>query len=329
MVGEDDSRLPVPRQWPAGEELDPTTAITIDCPGCGSPWRVHPDLAGFRLRCACGTWIRMPPRIQTAAAAALPFADASVPATVERSLDAQGRIELALRSGEVAEGDIPVHLPMAPGTLQQANVATRQRWTNAVIIELAGVMAAFLLPATAAYMLLDGEARALALPFTSMVTGIMIVVFAALRSEHVFTGLRAAKTRYFAEATLGAAILAALALLWVSVLTEHLDAENELRGLREALGIGWTLFTIALCPALFEELAFRGVVQARACALLGRFQGLIATGAAFGLCHGVTAALPFHVGIGVWLCFLRERSASLLPCMLAHGLYNALIVLLS
>ncbi len=78
---------------------------------------------------------------------------------------------------------------------------------------------------------------------------------------------------------------------------------------------------------MFEELAFRGVVQGRFTALLGRFQGIVATGAAFGLCHGVTPALPFHVGIGIWLCWLRERSGSLLPGMVAHALYNGLIAL--
>jgi membrane protease YdiL (CAAX protease family) len=39
--------------------------------------------------------------------------------------------------------------------------------------------------------------------------------------------------------------------------------------------------------------------------------------------------LPFHVGIGIYLCWLRERSASLWPCMLMHGVYNAAIGLAS
>ena len=36
---------------------------------------------------------------------------------------------------------------------------------------------------------------------------------------------------------------------------------------------------------------------------------------AFGLAHGVTTALTFPVGIDVCMCFLRERSKSLSPCM--------------
>lgn len=84
---------------------------------------------------------------------------------------------------------------------------------------------------------------------------------------------------------------------------------------------------IAVCPALFEELAFRGAIQRRFLAMLGRSQELLATGVCFGLCHGVTAGLPFHAGLGIYLGWLRERSTSLLPGMVAHALYNGTILL--
>jgi membrane protease YdiL (CAAX protease family) len=84
---------------------------------------------------------------------------------------------------------------------------------------------------------------------------------------------------------------------------------------------------IALCPALFEELAFRGVIHGRFLALLGKSQGMLATGVCFGLCHGVTAGLPFHVGLGIYFSWLRERSSSLFPGMLTHALYNGALVL--
>src|SRR5688572_4749637 len=129
MVGDDDKSLPVPRQWPADEVLDPATAIAIDCPGCGSPWRVHQDLVGFRLRCACGTWIRMPPRTMAVPELPPPI-ETHLPTTVELARDHEGRIQLALRAGEITETDLPLHVSMAPGTVEHANVQTRQRWTN-------------------------------------------------------------------------------------------------------------------------------------------------------------------------------------------------------
>ena len=186
-------------------------------------------------------------------------------------------------------------------------------------------MAALVLPTVCAGFVLDGEARTLAMPFASLASGVLVLVIAAATSPFAFTGLRAAGTRFFVEAVLVAAVFFGLATLWVSFLDADGESAAMLRGLRATLGTGWFLFVLAFTPAVFEEIAFRGAVQGRFTALLGRFPGLIATGAAFGVCHGITPALPFHVGIGVYLCFLRERSASLLPGMLMHGLYNAAI----
>lgn len=321
-------RLPVVRQWPADEVLDPATALAVECPGCKSPWRVHPDLGGFRLRCACGTWMQMPPRVQRAPAL-LPLNDYHVPAVVEHTHDDQGRLELVLKKGEVSDAAMPVHVAMAPGTVQHANIDTQKRWNNRAFLELGAMMTAFLLPSLLIQLFLDGQAQALALPFASMATGIVVVLIAALSSPYAFAGVRRARALFFAEAAAGAVALAFLALGWVHLVDTNGEGSAMIRGLRDTLGDGWTLFVISACPALFEELAFRGVVQGRFTALLGRFQGIVATGAAFGLCHGVTMGLPFHIGLGIWFCSLRERSASLLPGMLAHATYNALIVLLS
>lgn len=320
-----DGELPVPRQWPPDEELDPATVMDVTCPGCNGPWRVHPDLAGFRMRCSCGTWITMPARARPTTFL-LPFEQTAEIVPAKQQRDDQGRVELPLRKGEVSDAPMPTHLPMAPGTVQRATIETQQRWTNAAFLELALMMAAFVLPSVLVGWLLEGQARTLAMPFVSMATGVVVVILAAVMNPYSFSGVRGARLRYWPEAVIGAVAAAGLAMAWVEFIDIHGSAEAMMRGMREALGTGWMLFAIALCPALFEELAFRGAVQGRFSALLGTHHGIIATGAAFGLCHGVTAALPFHVGLGVWLCWLRERSGSLLPGMLAHGLYNGILV---
>jgi membrane protease YdiL (CAAX protease family) len=324
-----DEALPVVRQWPPNEVLDPATAIAVSCSGCAAPWRVHSDLAGFRLRCSCGAWIEVPARLPPALTepAALPAVidDAPTGLPAPFTSDAQGRIELPVKRGQVTDQEMPVHVPMAPGTVLHGNVATQQRWTNAAFLELALLMMAFLGPWLVIDLVLEGEARTLAMPFASLITGTAVVLIAAALSPYAFTGLRKAAPRYWVEAVGFAVAAFLLAMGWMGIVDAKDESGTMLRGLRDLLGEGWLMFVLAFCPAVFEELAFRGAVQGRFYALLGRTQGLIATGAAFGLCHGVTASLPFHVGIGIYLCWLRERSASLLPGMLAHALYNGLI----
>ncbi len=61
-------------------------------------------------------------------------------------------------------------------------------------------------------------------------------------------------------------------------------------------------------------------------ALLGRTTGILVAGMAFALAHGVTLGLPFHVGLGLYLGWLRVRSDSLLPGMATHFLYNGILV---
>ena len=79
-------------------------------------------------------------------------------------------------------------------------------------------------------------------------------------------------------------------------------------------------------PAVFEELAFRGLLQARLIPLFGRTQGIILGGIAFALAHGITVGLPFHAFLGFYLGWLRERSRSLIPGMIVHFVYNGTLV---
>jgi membrane protease YdiL (CAAX protease family) len=83
-----------------------------------------------------------------------------------------------------------------------------------------------------------------------------------------------------------------------------------------------------VAPAVLEEVMFRGMLQGRLLALMGLRTGMLTTAAAFAVCHGGTLALPIHFGLGLYLGWLRQRSGSVLPGMLAHFSYNAMIVLL-
>lgn len=320
--------LPVVRQWPPDEPLDPQNCCLVQCAACGAPWRVHVDLAGFRMRCSCTAWIAIPPR--SAAVSVFPFdggGTAGPPAPLAK--DADGLLMVPVARGQVTDQEMPVHLPMAPGTVLHGNTRTQQRWTNAAFLELGMLMGAFLLPHLGVELCLQGEARMLVLPFVSMATGVVVVLIAAVTNPYAFRGFTGAAPRHFLEACLTAVVMAGLALLWMGLVDRDDESGAMMRGVRSGLGVGWGLFVVAFCPAVFEELAFRGAIQGRFLAILGRSQGLVATGACFGLCHGVTAALPFHVGLGIYLGWLRDRASSLVPGIVLHALYNGTILLAS
>jgi membrane protease YdiL (CAAX protease family) len=70
-----------------------------------------------------------------------------------------------------------------------------------------------------------------------------------------------------------------------------------------------------------EELFFRGL-GVRAMLPVGGLAAVAITALAFGLGHGILAALPVLIPFGLILAWARLRSDSVWPGMVAHGLYN-------
>ena len=78
----------------------------------------------------------------------------------------------------------------------------------------------------------------------------------------------------------------------------------------------------AVIAPFVEELTFRGVGQSLL-RFLGRVPSILVVGVAFGLTHGLVEALIVLVPFGIGLAWLRDRTTSVLPGMLVHGLFNA------
>jgi membrane protease YdiL (CAAX protease family) len=108
-------------------------------------------------------------------------------------------------------------------------------------------------------------------------------------------------------------------------------AENVARALsdatpgRRALAVA----AVAVVPGVAEETFFRGLVQTRLVARWGRWPGIAATAAAFGLVHldviqGSLAALA-----GLFLGWVTERFESIRPSIAAHATNNAIFVVLA
>jgi membrane protease YdiL (CAAX protease family) len=98
--------------------------------------------------------------------------------------------------------------------------------------------------------------------------------------------------------------------------------------------IGWGYFLLALVPAIWEELAFRGWIQSRLRAGFSVTGSVLLSALFFSLYHlsnlvsqapslalpGVVMALFFGIGWG----YMTARSGSLVPVMIAHYLVDSL-----
>ncbi len=77
----------------------------------------------------------------------------------------------------------------------------------------------------------------------------------------------------------------------------------------------------ALVAPFVEELTFRGAGQSLL-AFLGRWPSIVLVGVAFGAAHGLVEALLVLVPFGIVLAYLRDRTQSVIPGMVVHGLFN-------
>ena len=81
------------------------------------------------------------------------------------------------------------------------------------------------------------------------------------------------------------------------------------------------LVLFAAIAPFVEELTFRGAGQSLL-RFLGRWPSILLVGLAFGLAHGLLEALIVLVPFGAALAWLRDRTNSVVPGMLVHGLFN-------
>ncbi len=76
-----------------------------------------------------------------------------------------------------------------------------------------------------------------------------------------------------------------------------------------------------------EELFFRGL-GVRALRFLGGMSAVVITGLVFGFSHGILGRFRHYILFGIALGWVRLRSDSVWPGILAHGFYNAVGILI-
>ena len=89
------------------------------------------------------------------------------------------------------------------------------------------------------------------------------------------------------------------------------------------------LAVLALAPAIFEELAFRGFILSGLQSLRNKWQAILLTSILFGVVHGVLQQSLITSVAGVVMAIIAVQTKSIFPCMLFHLTHNSMTVLLS
>lgn len=117
-----------------------------------------------------------------------------------------------------------------------------------------------------------------------------------------------------------------LSLGWLSDLV-GVDVKITSLFLDQGYGWGWIILLICVQPAVVEELAFRGIIQTTLRDAMRPVDAIVVSAVAFSIMHWNGVVLvPFFL-LGCYLGWLRLRTESLWPTMIAHFLHNLLVVL--
>lgn len=88
------------------------------------------------------------------------------------------------------------------------------------------------------------------------------------------------------------------------------------------------ILLVAVVPAVFEELLFRGIILNNAEGEVGSVKTIFIIGFLFSLYHGSAEQTIYQFICGCLFTLLAVRSRSILPTMLIHFVNNALIIIL-
>ena len=95
----------------------------------------------------------------------------------------------------------------------------------------------------------------------------------------------------------------------------------------DGFGIVGVIITVALLPAIFEEVIFRGLLL-KGMKSFGTVGAVLLNGALFALYHQNPAQTMYQFCCGCAFAFVAIRAGSILPTILSHFINNALIIVL-
>jgi membrane protease YdiL (CAAX protease family) len=166
----------------------------------------------------------------------------------------------------------------------------------------------------------------------SSALGLVIVAFALARRPMWWPLYKTAGfgARGYLAVIVAAPVVLALVLGYVQGLAKILgiQAPDEMASF-DGHHIGFAILLVAIVPPIIEELAFRGLIYTGLRKTFGVSESFIISSFAFALLHLSIPSLITHLPLGLYFCYLRYRSESLWPAMLAHALHNGGVIAVS
>lgn len=90
----------------------------------------------------------------------------------------------------------------------------------------------------------------------------------------------------------------------------------------------FAVLIVGVMPGFAEEILFRGYIQTRLVARLGRWVGIGITAFLFGVMHMDPLQGSFAIGFGLYIGYLADKSGSIRPAMVCHAVNNSIQVIL-
>jgi membrane protease YdiL (CAAX protease family) len=137
-------------------------------------------------------------------------------------------------------------------------------------------------------------------------------------------GLRPANWRYVVFGALGTMVLS-VAVSQVGLQPEGMKQVFDV--VRELGQLAKSLVLLAVLAPLVEELVFRGLLYGWLAGRWGRNVGWIVSSLAFAAAHAEPAHIILVLPLGLLFGWLRQRTDSLLPSLVAHIANNGLALI--
>lgn len=114
---------------------------------------------------------------------------------------------------------------------------------------------------------------------------------------------------------------------WLLNLLGHTSSSMPL-----PLDNGWwlvlNLFLLAVLPAIFEELLFRGIIL-NGLRQYGKWTAILGSAGLFTLLHGNIDQLIYPFLLGLIFGIIADRTASTIPTILAHFVNNSIVIVIN
>lgn len=136
--------------------------------------------------------------------------------------------------------------------------------------------------------------------------------------------------KYYHLVEVVGAFLSIVLFMWLYIKLISFIGFSTLNSLTDYQQHNWPIWSafilISLCPAIFEELAFRGYIMNKLEMVGSRKEALIIQASMFSILHMLPASFISHFILGLILGAIRISSKSLYPSMLLHAAWNAFVI---